>query len=227
MFWGVNGGQPPYQYKVNSGYQQNEVFSNNYPNGSYFVSVKDANGCINAKYVDLTRQLTAPKWYVGKYTLDNDQTILPLNGQSGNIYIYQYYTSYPGSSDLFPVYIFYVKSIIPGMPNFYNKKTEALLDNKHIVLSRWKNDLGSTSAMDFSIYCDVVDGISITTANTANNPSINSRVKKFTGPDQFAYMINLQANFSLVNPPIGLTEENINQIKAMILNENLNLMIEE
>ena len=40
-------------------------------------------------------------------------------------------------------------------------------------------------------------------------------------------MINLQANFSLVNPPIGLTEENINQIKAMILNENLNLMIEE
>lgn len=54
---GVNGGQAPYTYIVNSVMQQSQIFGNNYPNGSYTVGVKDANGCISMRIVTLSREL--------------------------------------------------------------------------------------------------------------------------------------------------------------------------
>ncbi|MGV9003095.1 hypothetical protein [Flavobacterium sp.] len=51
---GVSGGQSPYSYLVNSGFQASQVFPNNYADGSYFVSVKDANGCLSTKMIPLT-----------------------------------------------------------------------------------------------------------------------------------------------------------------------------
>jgi hypothetical protein len=52
---GVSGGQPPYSYLVNSGFQSSEFFLNNYQDGSYLIAVKDANGCLGSKLIPLTR----------------------------------------------------------------------------------------------------------------------------------------------------------------------------
>lgn len=52
---GVSGGQPPYTYLVNTGFQSSEFFLNNYEDGSYLIAVKDANGCLGARLIPLTR----------------------------------------------------------------------------------------------------------------------------------------------------------------------------
>ena len=52
---GVSGGQPPYTYLVNSGFQSSEFFLNNYEDGSFLIAVKDVNGCLGARLIPLTR----------------------------------------------------------------------------------------------------------------------------------------------------------------------------
>lgn len=56
IFTTINGGQAPYTYLVNSGFQQSTVFANNYKDGSYILAVKDANGCVNMKVMPLVRE---------------------------------------------------------------------------------------------------------------------------------------------------------------------------
>ena len=41
----VAEGQAPYTYMVTAGFQQSQVFPNQYKDGSYVVGIKDANGC--------------------------------------------------------------------------------------------------------------------------------------------------------------------------------------
>lgn len=53
MFSGIQGGVGPYTFGVGSATQQTEVFPNKYIDGSYLVSVKDANGCVSIKVVPL------------------------------------------------------------------------------------------------------------------------------------------------------------------------------
>ena len=55
IFTTINGGQAPYTYMVESGFQQSTVFANNYANGSFLLAVKDANGCVNMKVIPLVR----------------------------------------------------------------------------------------------------------------------------------------------------------------------------
>jgi uncharacterized protein (TIGR02145 family) len=55
IFTTIKGGQAPYTYLVNSGFQQSTVFANNYKDGSYILAVKDANGCVNIKVIPLSR----------------------------------------------------------------------------------------------------------------------------------------------------------------------------
>jgi uncharacterized protein (TIGR02145 family) len=54
-FSGVSGGQSPYTYLVQSGFQSNASFANNYQSGSYMLAVKDANGCVNTRVMSMTR----------------------------------------------------------------------------------------------------------------------------------------------------------------------------
>lgn len=55
IFTTINGGQAPYTYMVESGFQQSTVFANNYANGSFLLAVKDANGCVNMNVMPLSR----------------------------------------------------------------------------------------------------------------------------------------------------------------------------
>ncbi len=52
----ISGGEYPYTYYVNGSAQEERFFINDYPDGTYMVSVKDANGCIGSKLVSLTRE---------------------------------------------------------------------------------------------------------------------------------------------------------------------------
>lgn len=98
MLWGVNGGSGDYSYLVGSSYQQSQVFSNSYQDGAYLVAVRDSNGCITAKTVNLSRDLNnaIEGWYVGTYTLSNPVDMNnnnPYNytGSQQPIYIYKYF----------------------------------------------------------------------------------------------------------------------------------------
>ncbi|MGB7785075.1 MAG: hypothetical protein WBL27_03140 [Salinimicrobium sp.] len=51
----ISGGEYPFTYYVNGMAQEKRFFINDYPDGTYMVSVKDANGCIGSKLVPLTR----------------------------------------------------------------------------------------------------------------------------------------------------------------------------
>ncbi len=57
MITEVVGGQSPYTYMVSSGFQQSQVFPNQYKDGSYVVGIKDANGCLSYKLVSLKREI--------------------------------------------------------------------------------------------------------------------------------------------------------------------------
>jgi uncharacterized protein (TIGR02145 family) len=48
------GGTAPYTYFIGSNRQSNPVFAYNYPNGTYDLAVKDANGCVRNQTVTLT-----------------------------------------------------------------------------------------------------------------------------------------------------------------------------
>ena len=52
----VAEGQAPYTYMVTAGFQQSQVFPNQYKDGSYVVGIKDANGCLSFKLVSLKRE---------------------------------------------------------------------------------------------------------------------------------------------------------------------------
>ena len=52
----ISGGEPPYTYFVNSDVQDAPTFGNDYPDGNYMVSVKDANGCMKSIFVPLSRE---------------------------------------------------------------------------------------------------------------------------------------------------------------------------
>lgn len=57
LVWGVTGGQKPYIYKFDTSlFQESEFFLNRYKNGTYFVAVKDANGCVRSKIQYFTRE---------------------------------------------------------------------------------------------------------------------------------------------------------------------------
>jgi len=60
IFTTINGGQAPYTYMIESGFQQSTVFAHNYTNGSYLLAVKDANGCVNMKVIPLSRAAASP-----------------------------------------------------------------------------------------------------------------------------------------------------------------------
>lgn len=52
----ISGGEFPYTYYVSGSAQEKRFFINDYPDGTYMISVKDANGCISSKLVPLTRE---------------------------------------------------------------------------------------------------------------------------------------------------------------------------
>jgi len=54
-FAGVSGGTAPYTYFIGASVQANPVFANNYANGTYLLTVKDANGCLHSSSIPLTR----------------------------------------------------------------------------------------------------------------------------------------------------------------------------
>ena len=51
----VNGGTSPYSYLVGSSLQQDPIFANQYPDGSYLLGVKDLSGCMSVKVIPLHR----------------------------------------------------------------------------------------------------------------------------------------------------------------------------
>jgi len=55
IFTSINGGQAPYAYMVETGFNQSTVFANNYKEGNFLLAVKDANGCVNSKVIPLVR----------------------------------------------------------------------------------------------------------------------------------------------------------------------------
>lgn len=96
MITEVAGGQSPHTYLVSSGFQQSQVFSNKYKDGSYVVGVKDANGCVSTKLIPLSRPGTSPfigTWKLltfsnghnpGEYVNINYQCSYPLNASTLN-----------------------------------------------------------------------------------------------------------------------------------------------
>lgn len=68
---GVSGGVFPYKYLVGSQLQENPVFPNQYPDGSYLLGVKDANGCMSVKVIPLDRVLDG---LTGTWTIPTSET---------------------------------------------------------------------------------------------------------------------------------------------------------
>lgn len=80
MVWGVEGGTSPYQFDVaGSGFQPSEVFTNDYEDGSYLITIKDAQGCIGVAVVNLKRENDAT-FLVGNWSLTE------FNGVPANQY---------------------------------------------------------------------------------------------------------------------------------------------
>lgn len=82
MIFGVNGGTSPYTYMVDNRIQSGEVFSYDYPNGSYLLGVKDAGGCMSVKLVPLDRELDDlhGTWkLVGSYNEDLNSDLFALS----------------------------------------------------------------------------------------------------------------------------------------------------
>ena len=88
MITEVVGGQSPYTYMVSSGFQQSQVFPNKYKDGSYVVSVKDANGCVSTKLVSLKRTIDCANSTFGitVTSLNNTATVSASGGLSPYTY---------------------------------------------------------------------------------------------------------------------------------------------
>ncbi|GAB2777296.1 hypothetical protein [Salinimicrobium soli] len=52
----ISGGASPYSYAVNNTVQQNQIFSNDYPDDTYMISVVDGNGCVRSMLLALSRE---------------------------------------------------------------------------------------------------------------------------------------------------------------------------
>ena len=88
MITEVAGGQSPYTYMVSSGFQQSQVFPNKYKDGSYVVSVKDANGCVSTKLVSLKRTIDCANstLAITVTSLNNTATVSASGGLSPYTY---------------------------------------------------------------------------------------------------------------------------------------------
>ena len=88
MITEVAGGQSPYTYMVGSGFQQSQVFPNKYKDGSYVVSVKDANGCVSTKLVSLKRTIDCANstLAITVTSLNNTATVSASGGLSPYTY---------------------------------------------------------------------------------------------------------------------------------------------
>lgn len=87
----VTGGKSPYTYTTGSGFQQSQVFSNKYKDGSYIVGVKDANGCVSIKLVPLKREANncnTSTLAVTTSTTSNSATATATGGQSPYTYLW-------------------------------------------------------------------------------------------------------------------------------------------
>jgi hypothetical protein len=71
----VEGGQSPHTCMVTSGFQQSQVFPNQYKDGSYVVGIKDANGCVSVKLVSLKREIDTTLPLVGTWKLESQAGI--------------------------------------------------------------------------------------------------------------------------------------------------------
>lgn len=56
-FSGVSGGEAPYTYFVGSATQSSPLFAANYDDGTYFLAVKDARGCLKTQFISLKRPI--------------------------------------------------------------------------------------------------------------------------------------------------------------------------
>ncbi len=199
MLTGVQGGQGPYIYIVDKTAQDSQVFSGNYPDGSHLVGVVDANGCMGVKVVPLSRDMPTPVgWYVGHYRLE--RAGFPLDGQSGEIYIYRYNYYFGANQAEMQKDIYYVKSIVPDMPNFYYTSI-----NGGSV--GWNSPVANPISISF--------GISIYKFGAyINEIDTFGHADTFNGPNNSKYDVFANAVFSTTTPS-GLTQENLQQINAL------------
>lgn len=207
MLTGVQGGQGPYIYIVDKTAQDSQVFSGNYPDGSHFVGVIDANGCMGVKVVPLSRDMptTATGWFAGHYTLDGAD--YPQHGQSGEVYVYAYDYYGNSSENMGLMYVYYVKSIVEGMPNFYY----LYFTGSEFSSVLWTSDFAENYMMHF--YLTVQNhGLYMADYLAAGGQSV---LKRHSGANQFYYNLSFNASFS-TDIPSGLTQANIDQINAMV-----------
>lgn len=94
----VNGGQAPYQYRLNNGnFGNSNLFSNLSP-GTYSVSVKDVNGCLHTQTVTV-ENISGPTSYQSTITpeaCEQDNGSITIEQVNGGISPYQF--SINGSS---------------------------------------------------------------------------------------------------------------------------------
>lgn len=198
MLTGIQGGQGPYKYIVDKTVQDSQVFSGNYPDGSHLVGVVDANGCMGVKVVPLSRDMPAINgWFTGQYTLDRSG--YPLHGQSADIYICSFDNEDP--EQVYPKFVVYVKSISPDMPTFY----QFYPLNTASPWIHWNDgdNIGDTYFRITSInHTSYLEGISGT-------------FWQYTPSGTIKYGVLFNATFSTTTPA-GLTQENIQQINALM-----------
>lgn len=213
MLTGVQGGQGPYKYIVDKTVQDSQVFSGNYPDGSHLVGVVDANGCMGIKVVPLSRDMPVAKtgWFSGHYTLDGPD--FPQHGQSGEVYVYAFDYYGNSSENMGLMYVFYVKSIVEGMPNFYYRYFTGASDFSSVL---WVSDFSENFMMQF--YLTVQNHGSYMTDYLA--PGGQSVLKRPSGANQFYYNLSFNASFS-PNTPSALTQANIDQINAIVASYDL------
>lgn len=107
----VSGGSAPYTYLVSSQLQASAVFPNQYPDGSYVLGVKDANGCMSVKAIPLDRAIDNINgtWRLNSSIIESDNNLEIITSctatntlelKTNGTYIHKYYKLFNNSCDL-------------------------------------------------------------------------------------------------------------------------------